>query len=110
MNRLIIKFEKFCLRYAWLILGIMGLVNLLFNVTAMAIPAFGFAFFFFYKFAGGSLKEALKKAAEENFDDCVHGSNPKYQALDSYFFAFIMLAAVNSLVMLMVFADRYNWF
>lgn len=110
MNKSIIRFEKFCLKWAWLILGVVGLINLLLRIDAMAIPSFGFAFFFFYKFAGGSLKDALKKAAEENFEDCVHGSNPKYKALDAYFFAFSMLIGTNFLFVLLVFADRYNWF
>ncbi len=110
MNRSIIRFEKFCLKWAWLILSLLGLINLLFRITAMAIPSFGLAFFFFYKFSGGSLKEALKKAAEENFEDCVHGSNPKYQALDTYFFAFSMLLGTNFLVLVLFFADRYDWF
>lgn len=110
MNKSIIRFEKFCLKWAWLILSVVGLINLLFRITAMAIPSFGFAFFFFYKFAGGSLKEALNKASEEHFDDCVHGSNPKYRALDSYFFAFAMLIGTNFLILLLYFADRYDWF
>ncbi len=115
MNKAVIRFEKFCVKWAWAILSLLALFNLLQRIFLLVIPNMLFAFFYFCKFAGGSLKESLRKAEEEldeDLEDVASSKNrtrPGNNTLDVYFFPFIMLIATNLLIIFFFYADAYNW-
>lgn len=115
MNKAVIRFEKFCVKWAWAILSLLALFNLLQRIFLLVIPNMLFAFFYFFKFAGGSLKESLRKAEEEldeDLEDVASSKNrirPGNNTLDVYFFPFIMLIATNLLIIFFFYADAYNW-
>ncbi|MEW6708881.1 MAG: hypothetical protein AB1403_03580 [Candidatus Riflebacteria bacterium] len=109
MNRYIIRFEKFCVKWAWLMVGIMGLISLFFNLIFLTVPDFLFAVYYFYRFYGGSLKEKLKQTESLDYSDTVSGSNPKFKALDAHFFPFAILTGVNFIILFFILGDRFGW-
>jgi len=107
----IVRFQKFCLRYAWIMSGIMGVFPLFSKVWPLSIPFFILGSYYYYLFSYKTLDETLQNTDVKKYNQkkILHGSNPEYAALDAYFFPFALLMGSGLIMYGFIISDKLGW-